>query len=156
MAQTPSNRLANWDYTSHHAYHVTICTKEKLKILGSVTTQGHEPKVTLSAIGEAAYCAIAKFTKTYENELQVEAHVIMPNHIHLLLRLTDPERALSSYVASFKAAVTRDAKALGFKGTLWQRNYHDHIIRGEEDYLATIEYIQNNPGKWAEDRFYQA
>ena len=37
---------------------------------------------------------------------------------------------------------------------VWQRNYFDHIIRSDEDYLRIAEYIYNNPGKWEEDRFY--
>lgn len=37
---------------------------------------------------------------------------------------------------------------------IWQRNYFDHIIRDDNDYLNIIEYIQTNPGKWTEDRFY--
>ena len=37
---------------------------------------------------------------------------------------------------------------------LWQRSYHEHIIRNEQDYLEIWNYIDGNPAKWAEDRYY--
>ena len=39
-------------------------------------------------------------------------------------------------------------------GKLWQRNYHEHIIRNEPSYQTISEYIINNPAKWADDKFY--
>ena len=39
---------------------------------------------------------------------------------------------------------------------LWQRGYHEHVIRGEKDYLEIWNYIDTNPVQWAEDRYYQA
>lgn len=40
-------------------------------------------------------------------------------------------------------------------GKLWQRNYHEHIIRNEQSYQRISEYIINNPAKWADDKFYR-
>lgn len=37
---------------------------------------------------------------------------------------------------------------------IWQRNYHEHIIRDEKSYLLISEYIENNPLKWQDDCFY--
>ncbi|RFS15836.1 transposase [Emticicia sp. C21] len=37
---------------------------------------------------------------------------------------------------------------------IWQRNYHEHIIRNEQSYLTISNYIINNPLNWKEDRFY--
>ena len=31
---------------------------------------------------------------------------------------------------------------------IWQKSYYDHIIRNEQDYIQTIQYIANNPEKW--------
>ena len=36
----------------------------------------------------------------------------------------------------------------------WQRGYHDHRIQNEEDYLRIGQYIDKNPAKWAEDRYF--
>ena len=37
---------------------------------------------------------------------------------------------------------------------LWQRDFYDHIIRNETDYLNIWKYIDDNPAKWAEDEYY--
>jgi putative transposase len=39
-----------------------------------------------------------------------------------------------------------------FDGRLWQRNYHEHVIRNEVSYLKITHYIQTNPLKWQNDR----
>ncbi|MFZ5798097.1 MAG: hypothetical protein ACOY3O_06675 [Thermodesulfobacteriota bacterium] len=38
-----------------------------------------------------------------------------------------------------------------FPGRLWQRNYYEHIVRGEEDLHRIREYIANNQAKWPSD-----
>jgi len=38
---------------------------------------------------------------------------------------------------------------------LWQRNYHEHIIRNEKSYQTISDYILNNPAKWNDDKFYK-
>lgn len=37
---------------------------------------------------------------------------------------------------------------------IWQRSYYDHIIRDDEDYFKIWKYINNNPAKWLEDKYY--
>ena len=39
-------------------------------------------------------------------------------------------------------------------GKLWQRNYHDHIIRDEQAYQKISNYIIHNPENWKDDTFY--
>jgi putative transposase len=39
-------------------------------------------------------------------------------------------------------------------GKLWQRNYHEHIIRDVQSYQIISNYIINNPAKWNNDKFY--
>jgi REP element-mobilizing transposase RayT len=39
-----------------------------------------------------------------------------------------------------------------FAGRLWQRNYYEHVIRGENELNRIREYIRNNPLQWAMDR----
>ena len=38
--------------------------------------------------------------------------------------------------------------------SLWQKSFHDHIIRNEEEYLRICQYIDENPTKWEEDCYY--
>ena len=63
-------------------------------------------------------------------------------------------RSISSFVAGFKAAVaSRAGKELDMT-KIWQRNYYDHIIRNDQDFLNIWEYIDTNPQRWQEDQLY--
>ena len=56
---------------------------------------------------------------------------------------------LTQIIGLFKSGVSRE---MGF--TVWQRSFHDHVIRNEKDYKEIWYYIDNNPAKWAMDRYY--
>ena len=56
---------------------------------------------------------------------------------------------LPQFLSTFKRFTNRE---IGFP--IWQRSYHDHIIRDEPDFLNHWQYIDNNPAKWAEDPYY--
>jgi len=72
------------------------------------------------------------------------AWVLMPDHLHWLLVLG--EAALGSVVGALKS---RSALAvngrLGRQGPVWQKGYHDHAVRGEEDPRALARYVVANP-----------
>jgi len=61
-----------------------------------------------------------------------------------------PTLTIGNIVRGYKAGVSR---LIGYSP--WQRNYHDHVIRNQEDYNRIAEYIGNNPARWAEDRYYR-
>ena len=42
-----------------------------------------------------------------------------------------------------------------FDKQIWQRGYYEHIIRNEHEYQKIYEYIENNPIKWEEDKYYE-
>ncbi len=79
----------------------------------------------------------------------VDAYVIMPDHIHLLLRIDrlGVQRAarptVSQLVRSLKIMVRKETGLSPFQSSL-----HEHIIRGYQDYCETWQYIENNPQKW--------
>ena len=85
----------------------------------------------------------------------------MPDHIHLLLRIDwdlgtgNPSPTLGNIVGWYKYSVTKQINAeMGIStGRVFQRSYYDHVIRGEQDYLETWEYIEGNPQKWFADRY---
>ena len=52
---------------------------------------------------------------------------------------------------SFKTLVTKEIGC-----SIWQRSFYDHVIRNEEEYQKIWRYIDENPLKWEEDRFYEA
>jgi|GEM_PF-78769 len=63
------------------------------------------------------------------------------------------KNTVSSIIGSYKSAVTRHARRLGYEFA-WQPRFHDHIIRNEQAYINISNYIINNPIKWQEDKFH--
>jgi len=57
-------------------------------------------------------------------------------------------RSLGAIVGSFKSSVTRRAGRELNYGRIWQRNYYEHIIRGQTDYEHIAAYILANPSRW--------
>ncbi len=95
----------------------------------------------------------------------------MPNHIHLLLAIcrerivcvpneNRTKMEISKIIQQFKASVSKQCSAINNNGThtmrslQWQKSYYDHIIRNKKDYKEIYEYIENNPLKWENDKYY--
>ena len=83
-------------------------------------------------------------------------HVIMPNHLHLLLEIDSLDlpaasTSLSNIVKGLKATVTKSAREFGLEGKIWQNSFHDHIVRDETDLVTHYEYIIHNVDRWFED-----
>ncbi len=73
------------------------------------------------------------------------AWVLMPDHAHWLLQLGDRD-PLSVVVSRLKSASARCAnRAMGNDGKLWDRAFHDHAIRDEEEAFKVARYIVANP-----------
>ena len=72
------------------------------------------------------------------------AWVLMPDHLHwLLIPASEPLDAVVRRIKSGSArAVNRNMKT---RGKLWQKGYHDHALRKEEDIRAIARYIIANP-----------
>jgi REP element-mobilizing transposase RayT len=161
-----SPRLSAFDYSQNGAYFITICAKDRTKLFGAVVGGGvlDAPYVQLSEYGHVVEQCIQEINATYSH-ISIEKHVIMPNHIHLLVLLHDTlqdsgdkgtPRTLSptsAVIPSLVSTLKRFSNArCGF--SMFQRSYHDHIIRGEADYKKIWEYIDTNPLRWTMDCFY--
>ncbi len=60
--------------------------------------------------------------------------------------------SLPVVVRNFKGAVTRRMRERGFDEPVWQRNYHERVIRNERELQAIRQYIIDNPRQWALDK----
>lgn len=69
-----------------------------------------------------------------------EAWVIMPNHVHLLF---SPRVPMEKLIQSWKS---HSARMLG-RGSIWQRDYHDTMIRDADHFANALRYIRRNPLK---------
>lgn len=148
-------RLKNYDYSQNGCYFVTICVKDKKRLLGSVNV-GRDayipPQTELSFIGKVTEKYILNIEKVYKN-ISVDNYVIMPNHIHLLLifysspcddggmRASRP--TLHTVVRSLKTMVTKE---IGY--SVWQDSYYERVIQEEKGYFEAWQYIDENSHKW--------
>lgn len=144
------NRLTDYDYTQNGAYFITICVNDRKPILSSITVG--ENCVRLSKVGIVIKNEIDKMNTVYENVF-VDNYVIMPNHIHLIIRIesgrTQFAPTIGRIIKQFKGSIT---KQIG--KSIWQKSFYDHIIRDDYDYQTKWQYIDENPGKWLEDELY--
>lgn len=145
--QRKTTRLKNFDYSSNQYYFVTICCAKKKCIFGLPNQ--------LNRLGMIARSEMEKLESHYSG-VKVDNFVIMPNHIHAIICIADVSSAdtLSSIVSSYKAGVSRKIRHERPCLDVWQRSFHDHIIRGQKDYEKIWHYITYNPLKWEEDCFF--
>ena len=165
-------RLKAYDYSAQGVYFVTVCVKDRQKILSRIVgtgvpdgPQGEEIcGVVLLKRGEIAERVLRQMSDFYEH-LSVDAYVIMPDHIHFLLQIKEGRKApcgpsgtpvptqnstLSRFVSTFKRFCNKE-----YGENIWQRRSYDHVIRGQEDYEEHIKYIYENPMRWHFDELYK-
>ena len=157
LPQRKPNRIAEYDYNQNGAYFVTVCTQDRLKILSTIVGDGSPVPKPYGRIAE----------KYIRNVPEIEKYVIMPDHIHMIIRLDNgpmwasaptetnrqnrvgadahirPKNRISNIVRSMKILV---AKEIG--ESIFQRSYYDHVIRNQRDYDEVWQYVENNPKKW--------
>ena len=150
-------RLKGFDYSRPGAYFITVCTKGRKQLLGSVVGgDAHiAPYTKLSATGNV----VQKYLSSIPG---IGAYVIMPNHVHMIIHISSSDLlqgpmwasaptgvTVANLVKSWKTLVSKE---LGY--SIWQRSYYDHIVRDEQEYIRLIQYIEENPAKWCDDTYY--
>ena len=162
------NRLKNYDYSRNGLYFITICTKDRIPYLSEIHDVGNAalgvPIVKLTEYGEIVNDNIKKINEIYRY-VSVTKYVIMPDHIHMILFVSDfedrfvncgtpraafPTKSVSQIINGLKSIST---KQIGF--SIWQKSFHDHIIRNEKEFLEICDYIDNNPINWVNDIYNQ-
>jgi REP element-mobilizing transposase RayT len=150
-------------------YFVTICTAQRRCVLGRI----YKDESVLSQIGEVVRTCWLETPFHFAN-LEMEAFVIMPNHLHGIL-IVHPERqnfksqsqgkeliesfgkpvvgSIPTIIRSFKAAVTTGARGVGLlqNRPVWQRGYFERVLRDSREFISVTDYIHLNPIRWAYD-----
>ena len=158
LPQRKQNRLPEYDYNQNGAYFVTICTQDRKKILSQIV--GDDAHIVPKPYG----LIVEKYIR---NVPEIEKYVIMPDHIHMIIRLdngsmwastptgenvrTDAQirpqhNRIAIVIRSLKTLVTKEIGE-----PIFQRSYYDHVIRSHQDYDEIWQYIENNPRKWILD-----
>ena len=77
-------------------------------------------------------------------EIILDAAVVMPDHLHVVAGLK--HGSLSSTMHSLKSyTALKINKLLQIEGPFWQRHYHDHAVRQDEDLNSLVTYVLHNP-----------
>lgn len=159
------NRLPNFDYAKCGSYFITICTKDKKSLFEIENdTVGNGPVPfrpnVQCAVTHLPNKIIHKWIIETQNEFpnaKIEKYVVMPNHIHMIVTITERHdgRSLREIMHYFKTMTTNEYISYVKNGLLppfdkkiWQKSYYDHIIRNDADYIEKWNYIDNNPIKW--------
>ncbi|MDR3365715.1 MAG: transposase [Prevotellaceae bacterium] len=196
-----SIRLKGYDYSQEGLYFITICCQGRICRFGKIK----DGKMILNDAGNIAQQCWLDIPQHFPHA-ELHEYVVMPNHIHGIVELTETvavdecrgekffahddgrgekffapknecgekcgdecgkkyegekffapttrprgaSRTIGSIIRGFKIGVT---KQLG--GSIWQRNYYEHIIRNEQAHQNISDYIIHNPETWRNDKFYK-
>ena len=175
LKKRKSIRLSDYDYSKNGLYFITICTKNRECIFGEI--KNHEMIISeIGQIVNNCWNDIPQhFSQASLHEFVImpdhihgiiEINLVGANHYSPLTNHYSPStnhyspfnnskranndlpqrgtsQTIGSIVRGFKIGVT---KQIGFSP--WQRNYYEHIIRSELEYLKIANYIIENPLKW--------
>ena len=153
-----SIRLREYDYRGPGAYFITIVTHDRQPLFDDPVLRG---------VAETLWQRIPR----HFPQVQLDEWVVMPNHLHGILmfggqevgldvveaeRPTEsgpPSGSLGAIVGNFKSVVTRRINRIRKtpRRPVWQRNYHEHVIRNERERNAIRQYIRDNPAHWDGD-----
>jgi putative transposase len=154
-----SLRHPGHDYTTPGEYFVTACTHGRQWLFGTVDSGMMVPNVA----GETVAAVWHQLPEIFPG-VMLDAFQLMPDHVHGVVVLgTEPEmstlHSLGEVMRDFKGrsttwyfAAARSGIVPRVDGQVWQRGYHDRIIRTERELEQIRSYIAGNPGRWWERR----
>jgi len=161
-----SVRLPDYNYASLGFYFVTVCAYHHEHLFGEIVNN----EMLLNDLGKVAQSCWLDIPTHYP-KASIDAHVIMPNHIHGIIiinsvgannyspaNVADDNRlvrgtskTIGAIVRGYKIGVTKWARLNGGQYCVWQRNYYERIIRYDRELNNMRIYIANNMLQWADD-----
>ena len=155
-----SNRLKTYDYTSSGNYFVTICLRTRSNLFCDVNNDG---MLIQSSIGNMIAKTLMSIPDVFP-ESELVDFVVMPDHAHTIIGIDNDihnllRPSLGQMLGWFKGT-TRHQYSVGVKTlewpryekSLWLHGYHDHIIRNDVEFANCMNYIEQNPIRWAQKR----
>ncbi|MES2204624.1 MAG: transposase [Pseudomonadota bacterium] len=173
-----SIRLKNYNYSQNGAYFITICIQKRACLFGHIINNVMIFNEAGKMINEQWRNLAIRF-----NEILLDEYIIMPNHFHGIVIIREQSKdqflhhahanratgeirspyntTLSAIIRIFKSITThhyihgvKNHHWTPFEGKLWQRNYHEHIIRNELSLQKIRDYTKNNPYTWEKDSLF--
>ena len=165
-----SIRLKGYDYSQAGYYFVTICCYQRQRLFGKIVNGAMQLNQYDEIVAETYQWLSLRYPYVHLDEW-----IIMPNHFHGIIVLTDKPRRggsgtaptqtiapepkrkpLGRLIGAFKTVSTKQINIIrSAPGTpVWQRNYYEHIIRNENALNNIRQYIINNPLSWHVDQLH--
>ncbi len=172
-----SIRLRGYDYSQAAAYFVTVCAQDHRCLFGDIVKGEMMP----NECGRVAAEGWGWLPRQY-GWVELDAWTVMPNHLHGIVIIHENDlvsmgrggsrtaptasggdvavpsvrKPLGRLIGAFKTVSTKRINELrGTPGApVWQRNYYDHVIRGERSLQEIREYIAGNPLRWELDELH--
>ena len=156
-----SIRLKEYDYSQAGAYFVTIVAWQREVLFGEIVNG----EMVLNDFGKIVSKKWQWMETQYEY-VELDAWILMPNHLHGILIIHDDGRGgsrpaptpikhkpLGGLIGAFKTVSTKQINLLrDTEGqVVWQRNYYERIIRNEPEMDRISRYIESNPSMWVDD-----
>ena len=159
-------RINNYDYNTPGAYFITFCTHNRKNLLSRIVGAIHEsPELQLTSCGRIVDAVIQNIPSHIP--VTIDRYVIMPNHIHLIAMISEEDALrtihesplqgrpiISRTIGYIKMNASKMIRRQYGDISVWQRGYHDHVIRNREDYEMIAKYISENPIRWELDKLY--
>ena len=167
-------RLKEYDYSQPAYYFVTICAENRQQLFGTIENN----QMILNDVGNMVNSWWIELPAHFSG-IELNQYIIMPNHIHAIINIAGIDQCvapiqnykllnngrtrrsaptISTIIQWFKTMTTnqyinnvKNHNWPPFNKRLWQRNYHDHIIRNDKSLNNIREYIINNPATWEKD-----
>lgn len=173
LPKRKSIRLKDYNYSQNGAYFVTICTHNKENLFGEIKNGAMD----LSVLGQIVANNIKILSGIYD-DIKIDKYIVMPNHIHMIISVCreciacippvedKTKMLISKIVQIFKSSVTKEFRLSektylcnryacnAYPTIVWQKSFHDHIIRNQTEYLKIWEYIDTNSLKWELDCYH--
>lgn len=122
-----------------------------------ITTNIRDNEWYLTNTSRAKMVSENIFYYTRQLNFKLYSYVIMPDHLHLLVKPNELGKNISKFMQGVKCFTKKNVRDIfEVKGSIWQKSFHYQIIKHKERFINTIRYIQNNPRKKdLEDKYYQ-
>lgn len=159
-------RNENIDYTNG-SFFITICTYNRKCVLGHIAAGMGLCPIRLTYSGNVVASELSQLQNRFTN-IKIRAYCIMPNHIHFIIDIEakrmgqspipaeNSVTTVAAVVGALKSITTKIVNKMnGTPGAkLWQSGYWDDKIKSINDYAEIRRYIDDNPRKWAEDKYF--
>jgi len=116
-------------YQRRPIYFITMCTAERRKLLAD----------------PAIHDAFRSFAKAGADVgAWIGSYILMPDHLHLFVRIDGKRLTLSSWMKSLKGTLSRELRRSQSSAPFWQKGFFDHILRSSDSHSAKWNYVREN------------